>query len=516
MARLISLSLVIMMSNTALAQDAQIVDSLTRLLTKKVGADRYEPLYELAFEYIDRDNFKALQIIEEAGKAALTSGDSLWIVKSMRVRGQVLYKLERMDQAISLLETAIRIAERNHFMRERQMIANTFGSIYLHGVQLDKALHYSFLTWELASRRNDNDYVLMSLNNIGITYHKLGDIDKALRYLFESFEVSGITPLKSAMVLVNLSICYSSRKEFDSARFYLQRCIQMCNNSCTDKVLMHIKFASGLIHHGKSDFEDAERDFLRALEYAKTLRDSRMTSDIIYALTGMFLEWNQISKAEDFLEEGEKLIASGIPFPDASIEIYKRLAELHLKNKSFNRGAEYLQQYVQLKDSIYNGELTAKLMTKEAEFQNRINRAEVQAQAETIKLNHEIIRRQKSFNVLLVLLIVVSILLMLLLLFHYRKNKKINIILDEKVRERTRELEVSRNHLVTELKQKELMTDRFHRGICENIDRLKRLRSDSLKDVSDPIALEYIRRIGWVSLQIERFVVSTVARTEDQ
>ena len=66
MARLISLSLVIMMSNIALAQDAQIVDSLTRLLTKKVGADRYEPLYELAFEYIDRDNLKALELIEEA------------------------------------------------------------------------------------------------------------------------------------------------------------------------------------------------------------------------------------------------------------------------------------------------------------------------------------------------------------------------------------------------------------------------------------------------------------------
>ena len=173
-------------------------------------------------------------------------------------------------------------------------------------------------------------------------------------------------------------------------------------------------------------------------------------------------------------------------------------------------------QYIQLNDSIYNGALTGKLMTKEAEFKNRQNRAEVQTQAEAIKLNHEIIRRQKSFNVLLVLLIVVSILLLLVLFFHYRKNKELNIILDKKVTERTKELEVSRNHLVTELKQKELMTDRFHRGISENIDRLKRLRSDSLKDVSDPIALEYIRRIGRVSLQIERFVVSTVARTEDQ
>ena len=72
MTRLISLFLLIMMSTTSLAQDAQIVDSLTQLLTKKVGADRYEPLYELAFEYIDRDNLKAhknvIVVITSAGQ----------------------------------------------------------------------------------------------------------------------------------------------------------------------------------------------------------------------------------------------------------------------------------------------------------------------------------------------------------------------------------------------------------------------------------------------------------------
>jgi hypothetical protein len=50
-------------------QNQRVVDSLTRLLTTKVAGDRYEPLYELAFEYLDRDNRHAFQIIEEAETA---------------------------------------------------------------------------------------------------------------------------------------------------------------------------------------------------------------------------------------------------------------------------------------------------------------------------------------------------------------------------------------------------------------------------------------------------------------
>jgi hypothetical protein len=96
--------------NDLQSQDQKVIDSLHVVLSDKVGGERFHPLYELTFQYIMKDDEKALMLIGEAENAALLSGDSLSILKSKRVKGQILDLLGRVDEARKTFEVALPMA----------------------------------------------------------------------------------------------------------------------------------------------------------------------------------------------------------------------------------------------------------------------------------------------------------------------------------------------------------------------------------------------------------------------
>ena len=155
------------------SQDQRIIDSLQAALKNKQGAARFPLLYELALQNFDAENETALKFIRESQALAWLMGDSLLIVKCIRIQGQILVKLGRITNEIATLQLALEIAKRESFVNEWIMISNILGSVYLFQSRFDKSLEYYFQTFEKAKQQNDSSYVAMSMNNIGIAYYSL-------------------------------------------------------------------------------------------------------------------------------------------------------------------------------------------------------------------------------------------------------------------------------------------------------------------------------------------------------
>src|SRR5690348_10778202 len=88
----ILLSIFLLLNVKTYAQDASFahrVDSLTSALKHSEGATRQKILHDLAYEYLQVDDAKALPYSTESFKMAWQSGDSIMIVKSGRVRTQI-------------------------------------------------------------------------------------------------------------------------------------------------------------------------------------------------------------------------------------------------------------------------------------------------------------------------------------------------------------------------------------------------------------------------------------------
>lgn len=217
--------------SSAVAQNPLVVDSLKALLINRTGADRYPPLYELVFEYIDKDNERALEIIEEAENAARLSGDSLWIVKSLRVKGQLLSRLVKLPESIQACHNALKIVNRNGFWDEQAAIFNSLATSYAFLGKDDIALEYFLKTFEIAEASRDSFLLAQSLNNIGVFYYRLGAFQTALDYLLNSLSINESLQNVQVYLLNNIAMCHAKLKQFDEVNWFLRECKSFCGGS---------------------------------------------------------------------------------------------------------------------------------------------------------------------------------------------------------------------------------------------------------------------------------------------
>ena len=503
--------------NDTYSQNQKIVDSLTSVLENKIGGERYPPLYELAFEYIDIDYEKALEIIQQAEQAALLAGDSLWIVKSKRVKGQILYRLEKIEESIKIFKSILPIALKRKFTKECTMIVNNLASSYLFEGKYDMALQFYFQTLELGKELEDTTSIAMGLHNIGLAYYKLTDYKKALNYFKRSFTIHKSMHDVKYNILTNISLCYAYLNDFSNAQLYVEESLNACRENCPDNSMMQIKFAMGFISFGLKQYDRAENDFLTSYSFSKKLNNSRFQFDNIFNLSKIYIKQNRIKTAELYLGEAEKLIRQGTPFNLEVINIYSGFSQLYRKTKNFEKASHYQLKYIQLKDSVYNEELTTNLMKTEAEYMERENTAKIATQSEIILLKEEIINRQWILNIITGFLGFMTLTFLIFLFRNYQQKKNLNLMLDKKIEERTRELELSRDELLNAFKERDILIYRASEGITETINTIKGLCFIGIKDVSDPVARSYIDKIDKTSHHLashlkslfqERIVVS--------
>lgn len=481
----------------AFGQNQRVVDSLNAVLEMKTGGDRYSPLYELAFEYLDKDNEKALVFIEQAEQAALLSGDSLWIVKSKRVRGQILYKLERSDECVPLFENALAIAERNNFTKEYMMISNSAGIAYMYRNRFDKALISLVRSMEMAEQEKDSAYLSTSLNNIGLIYYHLNDFRKALNFLLRCVDVrKRIANAHPFDPFINISLSYAYLKEYDKARKYLQMSTNDCGENCMDGMLMHRGFASGLIYYGLDEYQNAKAQFLVSLRMARKEKNTRVTLDNISYISKILIKEGNLRQANLYLKEAEGIINKGVPFPDQMLVVYSGFCDLYESLKNYRKLAVYQSKYIELNDSIYSNKLTSRLMTAEAEFTQRENSAKIAAQSEIILLKEDIIKRQMLLSGVVGILCLLTLAFSIFIFGSLRQKKDANALLERRIRERTSELELNREALLKAIYEKDLWISRATGLISDSVGRVEGLCSTARMEIHDPKVRLYLQKIS--------------------
>ena len=134
----------------AVVGSGQVRTTLDSLQEIDSDAEKFDSLVSLSIASIDDDMSVALRAIQNAVDLGWVSGDSGRIVEGLRIKGQILYRLERSGEAIETFQRARSIATRRSYKQELMMISNTFGSTYLFRSQFDKALRQYFTAYELA------------------------------------------------------------------------------------------------------------------------------------------------------------------------------------------------------------------------------------------------------------------------------------------------------------------------------------------------------------------------------
>jgi signal transduction histidine kinase len=197
------------------------------------------------------------------------------------------------------------------------------------------------------------------------------------------------------------------------------------------------------------------------------------------------------------------------------MEIYREHYVLFGKKKDFKNEAVYQRKYIHLRDSIYGEELTQHLMAVHAENEERENQSKIEAQEKVLDLKEEIITRQTILNILAVS---IALLLVALIFILYRNNaqkKRNNKLLEEKVKERTVELQESFDMMQRIYKEQDEIVLKASNDMKNPLNTLKGLCEVAAKEFDDEESSTYVKNISTIVDQIEE-KINSLTKPDEQ
>jgi tetratricopeptide (TPR) repeat protein len=135
----------------------------------------FEIFYELTFQYINKNNDLALKHANKAMEISDFLGDSLKIVKTRRVKGQILRRMGRIPESLKYFSEALPIAQRNRYDREKGFVFREVGFCYLFLGNFDTSLSSFFKAMEVWELNDDEMSLCDELINVGFLHYRVGN-----------------------------------------------------------------------------------------------------------------------------------------------------------------------------------------------------------------------------------------------------------------------------------------------------------------------------------------------------
>jgi hypothetical protein len=372
---------------------------------------------------------------------------------------------------------ALPIAKRNCYDVVAKHLLNSIAILFSFEARYDLALKYHFESLELRQRVGDKFEISVALHNIGLVYYMLSNPDKALSYYSKSLmlrkEINNVVDVDH--LLLNIALCHIQKKEFDIARKFVDEAFLLCTSSCSEAFLTNAYSILGTINFEERNFSKAEYFLLKSYSIAKTVKDVRIQFDDGLMLSKIYIERKQARLAEKFLMEVEALAKTDFKYRRELVETYSQLMRLYNNSNDLKKRIYFQGRYIALRDSIFNEEVTTRLMTAESDYIERENKARIEAKNKIIDLNEEIMFRQQVGNIAFFLVALLSFTLVVILARRNRAKQIANVLLDQKVSERTSELRMNQELIQRAHEEKALLIQKtvseFH-GLIATIKGL--------------------------------------------
>ena len=490
------------------AQDRKAIDSLMFLLKKNEGAEKCEVLYRLAIEYATKDdNNTALGYVDEGFSLAEQIGDSLRIVKGGRIKGQILRRLDKINDAIEYFKKVIPTASRNKnlegYKTEYKLLLNALAITYTYQARYDEALKVNFQSLQEREKQGDKSEISIALNNIGIVYFKLKNYENALKFYDKALTLKNDAKDKYDLdrLLINIGLCYNQLNDFSKAHKYFEMGFEECGNNCSDQIKIEGNFGLGVSYYKSNEVIKAQGYFQESYKIAKEIGNKKFQAENLIYQAHIFLRLNKQKDAIRVLNECERIdIDAG--YNEILIETYKEFSKLYTQSKNFEKASSYQNKYIQLKDSIYSEALIKNIARIQSDYEERENKA-------IIATKEEVIQRQRSLNIAIGVIAVLACLLIFVLYQSNKVKKRVNqalsdaknfielknIELDKKVAEKTADLEVANDSLSKVNEELDNFIYKTSHDIRGPLASLKGICNVALMDVKDPVAVSYLEKL---------------------
>jgi tetratricopeptide (TPR) repeat protein/DNA-binding CsgD family transcriptional regulator len=466
---------------------ASRTDSLERLLSSAKGAERLEVLLKLGEEISETNPGQSLTYAEEAAglskklklamKTALALklmadsyyyqdnfqtaihyyNESATIAKNsegvesafyIKRVGDVGYCYQMMDQnalALPCYLDALELARKTGLSEEIATNLNNLGYIYTEWGEYGLAVNCFEEAMDTDREAGIAEFRSTGLNNIGKVYELWGRPEEAIRYYTEALAIdrqSG-NQAKIAVRLNNIAAVYRSKRAYADALDYFRQAYaierQLGDNA---------RVARRQIYIGETFLDMKQYD--SALHYFSVagpqLQGMGLRNDLARLYFGLgkyYSEMGRYGEARSMFDSSLGLAASNGLKP-LVMSNYLALSEAAGKTGDYQTAMKHYQNYVLMKDSVFNDESSRKLAAFRARYENE----KIRHENEMLRAD-SILKKQRNLVIfsLLALALIVSVATILYLRFRARSHRQQKQIALQQTENLRKDLELKNNEL---------------------------------------------------------------------
>ncbi len=470
-------------------------------------------------------------------------GDSLLVVRTAYALGFLFKERGNYKVAQNYYQEALKIAEDHiddySFSLRIKSIYNGLGLAYYNDGIYQEALRAYFKSLDIRKNeineglnRKDADLGL-SYTNLGLVYYKLGDLERAINYQHQAIqEYQDINATELADNYVNLGLAYSQMVTYseryksdysekmiiDSAIYYFQKANLRCEyfEDCSLNTQFEMYNGLGLVYE-KINSIDSAIYYLNKASEAFPSAPNRVI--VLHNKSQVELNKKNYSESIYFADQAQSIIDSA-ELKSLKPTNYYLFAEIYEKQKNYRKAYRYYRSYDSLNQLLFNEKVLSGTKSLEIEYAESSNLQQIKEQKSKIQ------EQEKSLLLSSIIIGLISFIGIIL----YRNNlqrkkannqlfqankiieeqnqqlKNMNNVLEERVRERTKELKTANVALLQSNMELDNFIYKTSHDIRGPLATLQGICNVALMDVQDAKSIDYLQKLGKTAARLNEIL----------
>ena len=360
-------------------------------LARKIKSEEHEVkcLRQLSVTYSELNDINKLFSLN---KKAL---EIARLLKHKKEEGRCLYNIglyygaiDDYSQALRHYEEALGIARILNDYDDESFCLTNISDIYIHVGNYEKALEYLEEVLRIDQLLEEDAYIAIDLNNIGVTYQKKalhsdneGDLYNALEYFKESLRISKkIKNVKIEMLtLNNIGMVYKDLEKYPEALEYFKLGLKKAENAQDVEEIANILINIGIVYSKKGKYELSIKycqKAMAAINAASNIKGEKFLWEAYFEIANAYMKQNNYRASLENYKKSISVIEN--------IRSRIQLEELRAYYLGSDKRIEAYQDIVDLLYKLYKAE-PEKLHNIEA-F-NYLERAKARAFLERLEVS---------------------------------------------------------------------------------------------------------------------------------
>ena len=388
----------------------------------EVDSVKYSILNDLAYFWHTRNLTTAMNFTRQGLELTSEDGNSLWEGRFQITQGAILLRMEKLDSALVVLNTAKNKIED----KDLPFLYTQIGYVYERKGLLGRAADFAMKSLRLAETLNDKKAIALAYSDLSNLFWKQSKYKQGLEYGLRSlqiFEQRGINDLDYDFTLYVVGNNLVALGEYEEAHNYYDHAIAIGERYGFYNNLSDIYISLADLNAILKNYDQSEIACNNALKYAELLDNSFMLMRSWLAIGKLQNLQGKYLSAVESLEKSIDIATEEFGDEFYLSQAYEGLGKAYAGSHNYKEAYLAFEEYDRLKKAVFTAEADHRISLLQTEY-------DVAQKETTIQLQEDQIKKQRSRQTFISIIAALLLLVLVLLYKTIQSNKRKNNLLE--------------------------------------------------------------------------------------